>query len=299
MADWAIGDIQGCYKELRKLTKKIKFKPGQDRLWLVGDLVNRGPLSLEVLRYVADLGDNAKVVLGNHDLHLLAIHAGVTEARRGDTLEPILSAHDSNQLLDWLQRQPLIAAHEDGHHFMLHAGIAPQWSMADAIKQANKVTKALRSDKAGKYFAHMYGNTPKKWTPKQRGHARRRVVTNILTRMRYCNQDGELAMRHKGPPELASTDFIRPWYDWRPNDESHCLITGHWSALGIRQTPTHVSLDTGCVWGGELTAYNLQTQQFVQVASKQKKASFMKPNPKYRPSKGQSWRAIISKTEKS
>lgn len=294
MADWAIGDVQGCYKELRKLSKRTKFKPGRDRLWLVGDLVNRGPQSLDVLRYVADLGDNAKVVLGNHDLHLLAVRAGVTQAKKSDTLDALLSASDADELLDWLQSQPLIQAHEDGHHVMLHAGIVPQWSVEDALIHGAKVAKVLRGEKAPKYFDHMYGNEPTKWKNKLKGPERWRFITNTLTRLRYCTARGELEMKHKGPPELASTSIIRPWYDWRPPNEKHCLVTGHWSALGIRHTSQHVSLDTGCVWGGELTAYNLQTRRFIQVASEQKKASFMKPDPKYRPAKGRSWRAVLS-----
>ncbi|MDD9893926.1 MAG: symmetrical bis(5'-nucleosyl)-tetraphosphatase [Gammaproteobacteria bacterium] len=293
MADWAIGDVQGCYKELRKLCKKIDFNPSNDRLWLVGDLVNRGPKSLDVLRFVSDLGDSAEVILGNHDLHLLAIRAGVTEPRGGDTLNKLLKARDSDELLDWLQRQPLVKAHEDGHHVMLHAGVVPQWSVSDAVNFGEEVHTVLCSKKATKFFNKMYGNEPAIWDPALSGAKRWRFITNTLTRVRYCGNDGELQLKHKGPPDMASTDTIKPWYEWRPADQQECIVTGHWSALGIRQTDQHVSIDTGCVWGGELTAYNLEDKSFIQVASKQPKASFMKPSKKFKPKKGPRWRAFL------
>lgn len=286
MADWAIGDIQGCYKELRKLCKKINYKPGQDRLWLVGDLVNRGPKSLDVLRYLSDLGDSAVVVLGNHDLHLLAIRAGATSPKNGDTLEALLQAKDADSQLDWLQAQPLIKAHEDGQHVMLHAGLSPQWTVEEALQYGAEVQQVLASKQAAKYFKKMYGNEPLLWSDDLDGPDRWRFITNTLTRVRYCHIDGRLELKHKGPPETASTDTIKPWYDWRPLGEPQRLITGHWSALGLRQTNQHVSLDTGCVWGGELTAYCLQTEAFVQVKSKQPKADFMTPSKKFRPKKG-------------
>lgn len=293
MADWAIGDVQGCYKELRKLCKQIKFTPGQDRLWLVGDLVNRGPKSLDVLRFVSDLGRSAEVVLGNHDLHLLAIRAGVTTARGGDTLDKLLAAHDSDELLNWLQQQPLVKAHEDGQHVMLHAGLVPQWTVADAVKYGKEVQKVLNSKKAQKYFNKMYGNEPARWNNELSGPKRWRMITNTLTRLRYCSENGELQLKHKGPPDLASTENIKPWYEWRPSEQTECLVTGHWSALGIRHTDQHVSIDTGCVWGGELTAYNLQSKHFVQVPSLQPKASFMIPKKKFKPKKGPRWRALL------
>lgn len=293
MADWAIGDIQGCYKELRKLCKKIKFRPNQDRLWLVGDLVNRGPKSLDVLRFLADQGESVEVVLGNHDLHLLAIRAGATTPRNGDTLKKLLSAADCDALLDWLQTQPLVKAHEDGKHVMLHAGIVPQWSVTEAIEYGAEVQQVLSSKKAQKFFNKMYGNEPSQWQPELSGAKRWRFITNTLTRLRYCSDQGELQLKHKGPPDLASTELIKPWYEWRPSEQQECLITGHWSALGLRQTEQHVSLDTGCVWGGELTAYNLQDKTFAQVASKQPKASFMKSKKKFRPKKGPRWRAFL------
>lgn len=275
MADWAIGDIQGCYKELKKLCKKIRFKPGQDRLWLVGDLVNRGPQSLETLQFLADFGDSVQIVLGNHDLHLLAVRAGATSLRSGDTLAETLDSPDADPLLDWLQSKPLVKAHEDGRHVMLHAGIVPQWSLNDALAHSDELQRVLKDKKSNQYFQGMYGNTPKQWNNKLKGIERWRFITNALTRLRYCGEDGQLEMKHKGPPILASTETIKPWYDWRPKDDSHCILTGHWSALGLRQTDNHISLDTGCVWGGQLTAYCLQDKRFVQVASKQPKASFM------------------------
>lgn len=293
MADWAIGDVQGCYKELKKLCKTIGFKAGRDRLWLVGDLVNRGPKSLDVLRFTADLGDSAKVALGNHDLHLLAIRAGYADMRGGDTLEKVLNAKDGNALMDWLQQQPLIAQHEDEQHIMVHAGIPPCWTVNDAIHYSQEVEQRLQSNKAHKFFKKMYGNKPANWSTELSGPKRRRYITNALTRMRFCTETGGLEMKHKGAPEMAGTETIRPWYDWRQNDGNHCLITGHWSALGIRHINNHVALDTGCVWGGELTAFNLQTQQFVQVASAQPKASFMKPKKKFKPKKGPRWRAFL------
>jgi bis(5'-nucleosyl)-tetraphosphatase (symmetrical) len=256
MARFAIGDVQGCATELRTLLDAIKFSADRDQLWFVGDLVNRGPYSLECLRLIRALGDNAVVVLGNHDLHLLAIAFGARlPDKPGDTLGDILRAPDRVQLLHWLLARPL--AHQDPTHgeLLVHAGLVPQWTVAQTLVLAQEVQEALRAAPE-EFFAHMYGDKPDQWSDNLTGTDRRRFIVNCLTRLRVCTADGRVALKAKGAPLPAST--LLPWFEV-PGRASRAtrIIFGHWSALGYVNAHGVIGLDTGCVWGGALTAVNL------------------------------------------
>ena len=257
MAVWAIGDLQGCYDEFRALLDRLRFEPGGDRLWLTGDLVNRGPGSLAALRYVRSLGDAVSVVLGNHDLHLLAAaYVGPAALRRGDTLADVLAAPDRDELLAWLLRLPLV--HDDAGLgvCMVHAGLPPQWSLADATACAAEVQEALRAAPC-EFFAAMYGDQPDRWSPALSGEARLRFTVNCLTRLRYCTADGRLLLAEKGPIGSSARGAL-PWFrvPGRRSAGTRVLF-GHWSALGYYDGEGVVSLDSGCVWGGALTAIRL------------------------------------------
>jgi bis(5'-nucleosyl)-tetraphosphatase (symmetrical) len=258
MAVWAVGDVQGCFVELEALLERLRFEPGRDCLWFVGDLVNRGPGSLEVLRRVERLGDSAVVVLGNHDLHLLAIARGGARLRGGDrTLQPILDAPDRERLLDWLQARPLL--HHDAviGYTMLHAGLPPQWDLALARRCANELESALRGDRSGALFEAMYGNQPDRWRDDLEGNDRLRFITNALTRLRVCDGSGRLRLEFKGPLEQMPPDAV-PWFRApRRRWAGTRVVCGHWSALGYVDENGVLGLDTGCVWGGTLTAQRL------------------------------------------
>jgi bis(5'-nucleosyl)-tetraphosphatase (symmetrical) len=251
---YAIGDIQGCDRELRALLARLKFSADRDRLWFVGDLVNRGPGSLATLRLVRALGDNAIVVLGNHDLHLLALAHGARRPRSSDTLTEILAAPDRGPLLEWLSARPLAYA-EDGD-LLVHAGVVPQWSAALTLSLAAEVSEALRRDASG-LLAHMYGDRPDRWDERLAGMERLRFVINVLTRLRLCTADGRIDTSLKGRPPAAPSP-LRPWFEHaRRATRDVRVIFGHWSALGLVQRAGVVGLDTGCVWGGALTALDL------------------------------------------
>ena len=258
MTRYAIGDLQGCDEELRALLARLKFSADRDQLWFVGDLVNRGPGSLETLRLVHALRDNAVVVLGNHDLHLLAVACGARRPRRSDTLEDVLAAPDREGLLEWLLGRPLAAA--QGADLMVHAGVVPQWTVALTLSLAAEVGAALRRQ-PHTLFEHMYGNEPDRWDARLAGFERLRFVINVLTRLRVCSADGrvDLSVRGEAPPP---TSPLRPWFE-HPHRASRDarIIFGHWSALGLVQRPGVVGLDTGCVWGGALTALDLDSDR--------------------------------------
>jgi bis(5'-nucleosyl)-tetraphosphatase (symmetrical) len=252
----AIGDVQGCYEELRALVTRLKFSPDRDRLWFVGDLVNRGPRSLEVLRYVRSLGDNAVVVLGNHDLHLLAVAFGKRRKRRSDTLDDILAAADREQLFEWLITRPLVHFDEANQDLLLHAGVVPQWSVETTCRLAGEVQSALRANPAA-VFEHMYADEPSSWSETLSGVDRVRFVINVLTRLRVCTADGQIDLRMKGKPEGAGVGY-RPWFEVENRRTSAVrIVFGHWSALGLVLKPGLAGLDTGCVWGSSLTALEL------------------------------------------
>jgi bis(5'-nucleosyl)-tetraphosphatase (symmetrical) len=260
MARYAIGDVQGCCDELKALLGRCKFSADRDELWFVGDLVNRGPQSLEALRFVRALGANATVVLGNHDLHLLALAFGSKRKHKdGDTLAAVLAAPDRDQLLEWLLGRPLAVFDEPRGDFLVHAGLVPEWTPRSAAKLAREVEAVLRDD-ARTLFDAMYGNKPEKWSEQLRGMDRLRFVINSFTRMRFCRRDGTVDLKMKGKPGEQPADFM-PWFDI-PERQSRAarVICGHWSTLGLVRRTDLLALDTGCVWGGALTAVNLDVE---------------------------------------
>jgi bis(5'-nucleosyl)-tetraphosphatase (symmetrical) len=259
MATYAIGDIQGCCDEFERLLERLQFDPSNDRLWLVGDLVNRGPRSLDVLRLVRKLGNAVTTVLGNHDLHLLAAALTPSEQLKPkDTLGPILAASDRDELLHWLRHQPLLHHDESLGYTMVHAGLAPQWNFGTARACAAELESALRDDDASaELFAHMYGDQPDQWSDDLEGVDRLRFITNCFTRLRFCFADGRLALKHKGAPSDAPPGLL-PWFR-APQRQTRELriVCGHWSALGYYEGDGVLSIDTGCVWGSTLCAARL------------------------------------------
>jgi bis(5'-nucleosyl)-tetraphosphatase (symmetrical) len=252
---YAIGDVQGCHEELRALLALLKFSADRDRLWFVGDLVNRGPHSLETLRLVRALGDNAVVVLGNHDLHLLAVVHGSRRRKRSDTLEAVLEAPDRDRLLEWLLTRPL--AHSEAGDLMVHAGVVPQWTVAQTLALAREVETALARDPRA-LFEHMYGNDPDRWSPELSGMERLRFAINVLTRLGVCTAEGRIDLALKGGPPPAPSP-LKPWFSFETRASRGArIIFGHWSALGLVLRPDVVGLDSGCVWGGALTALDLE-----------------------------------------
>lgn len=259
MATYAIGDVQGCFDELQALLAKCQFGK-RDRLWFVGDLVNRGPKSLAVLRFVRDLGAQAVVVLGNHDLHLITQHEGFAKARRDDTFADVLEAPDRRELVDWLRTRPLL--HVEADCAMVHAGLLPQWSIAKSQELAREVEAALRSREYRDFLANMYGSKPDEWRERLEGWDRLRVIVNAMTRMRFCTPEGKMDFQAKG---ARAPKGFRPWFDLRPKERQR-LLFGHWSALGLKVTERIAGLDSGCVWGGKLTALRLEDRALYAVA---------------------------------
>jgi bis(5'-nucleosyl)-tetraphosphatase (symmetrical) len=265
MARWAIGDVQGCADELVELIERIDFRPDRDQLWFVGDLVNRGPASLRVLRLVRSLADNAICVLGNHDLHLLAVALIDARMRKNDTLTEILKAADREPLLEWLLQLPL--AHFEPEHgdLMVHAGVVPQWDVPETLALAGEVERSLRSDPQ-RLLGAMYGDQPDRWQPSLSGTERLRFAINVLTRLRFCTPDGRIDLKQKGRPDSAPAPWI-PWFKAQRRASSGArVVFGHWSALGFYRADQVLALDTGCVWGGSLTAVNLDAPLPVPVS---------------------------------
>jgi len=273
MSRWAIGDVQGCCAELEELLRRIRFNADRDLLWFTGDLVNRGPQSLATLRRVRSLAANAIVVLGNHDLHLLAAaFVPGQKLRRGDTLDEVLAAADRDALLGWLLERPL--AHYDGARddLLVHAGLVPQWHARQASQLAGEVAQALRHDPRA-VLGSMYGDEPDRWDERLRGAERRRFIINVLTRLRVCTAQGRVDLRQKGAPG----DARAPWMPWfkvpaRASAASR-VVFGHWSTLGYYRGDGVLGLDTGCVWGGALTAVNLDDEQAPPVSVKARGAA--------------------------
>jgi len=264
MAIYAVGDVQGCHAELVQLLDQIAFDQAADQLWLVGDLVNRGPGSLEVLRLVKSLGDSAITVLGNHDLHLLAMAEGVAEPSCHDTLDGILDAPDREELLQWLRGQHLL--HVQDNWVLVHAGLLPQWSVVLAESLAREVETELQGDNYATFLARMYGNSPHQWDDTLSGYKRLRVIVNAFTRMRICTKQGEMEFKFKGEVENIPEGYM-PWFDIPKRASAKAtVIFGHWSALGLKLTPNVIALDTGCLWGGPMTAIRLEDRQLFQVA---------------------------------
>jgi bis(5'-nucleosyl)-tetraphosphatase (symmetrical) len=257
MATYAVGDLQGCAQELDALLRKIRFRPASDRLWLVGDLVNRGPDSLGVLRRVIALGRSVITVLGNHDLHLLATFAGRRDLSPGDTFQDVLEAPDAAALIDWLRRRPLLHYDARARRVLVHAGIPAAWTVRDAQTHAREIETLLRGRRWRSALASMYGNEPSAWSPKLGKEERRRFTINALTRMRYCDRRGRLDLRFSGPPGTQEKGLM-PWFDVpeRRTAGVH-VVFGHWAALGLLRRADVTALDTGCVWGARLTAARL------------------------------------------
>lgn len=257
MATYAIGDIQGCFDELQNLLEEIAFS-SEDTLWFCGDLVNRGPKSLETLRFIKSLGQRAITVLGNHDLHLLALHYNQAPAKNNETLQAILDAPDRQELMNWLEKQPLLYTDPNLPFTLVHAGIPPAWSLKKAHKRAREVEAVLQSDKAVQFYAKMYGNKPEGWRKNIKGWDRLRVITNYFTRMRFCTPEGDLEFASKGGLETQPVGYL-PWYQYKERrTANNAIIFGHWAALlGQINTPNTYAIDTGCVWGERLTALRL------------------------------------------
>lgn len=261
MAVYAVGDLQGCLEPLKCLLEHVRFDPARDRLWLVGDLVNRGPHSLETLRYLYSIRESVVCVLGNHDLHLLAASHKIDRLKKADTLGEILQAPDCDVLLDWVRRQKLMHYDPERNMAMVHAGIPPQWSLKKALKYAREVEDVLQDDALIEPFLNdMYGNEPAKWSSDLHGVTRLRVITNYFTRMRFCNRDGKLDLKGKEGIETAPPGYA-PWFSHKHRKTKALkIVFGHWAALeGRCDEPGIHALDSGCVWGGAMTLLNIDT----------------------------------------
>jgi bis(5'-nucleosyl)-tetraphosphatase (symmetrical) len=258
MATYAIGDVQGCFDELEQLLAEIRFS-SRDRLWFVGDLVNRGPKSLAVLRFARALGARAVTVLGNHDLHLIAQHAGVERAREDDSFSDVLAAGDADELVAWLRLRPMV--HIEGEYAMVHAGLLPQWSIEQALELGREVSRALAGSQCRDFLRHMYGAKPDRWDERLAGWDRLRIIVNAMTRMRFCDQGGRIDLQGKGTDPGRG---YQRWFEARVPDE-RTLLFGHWSQLGLVVRPKLAGLDSGCVWGGALSALRLEDRALHQV----------------------------------
>jgi len=262
MSTYAIGDIQGCYEPLICLLERANFDPHRDHLWVAGDMVNRGPNSLETLRFLMGLGGHATVVLGNHDLHLLGIAEGIRRLQPNDSIQDILTAPDRDDLLDWVRRQPLLHYDAAAGYVLVHAGLPPQWDITQALALAQEVQTTLRGPTYKEFLYQMYGNEPNRWDPRLTGWSRLRLITNYLTRMRLCAADGELELSHH--QGVANTPAgYHPWFT-HPHRKTRDLkiLFGHWAALEGESNHDHVfALDTGCVWGRKLTMMRLEDHQ--------------------------------------
>ena len=257
MAIYAVGDIQGCRDELLRLLDKLRFDPGKDHLYCVGDLVNRGPDSLGVLRTIKGLKSSVTCVLGNHDLHLISIYSGIRAHRHSDSLKKVLKAEDADELISWLRRRPLLHVDKRTRTVICHAGIYPGWTIKKARSYAHEVESVLRSDKYRAFLKKMYGNRPAVWKDSLSAHRRLRFIINAFTRMRYCTGKGALVFRYNGAPGTQPAR-LHPWYTLRGKDpKGYTIVFGHWSTLGALRSRIAIGLDSGCVWGGPLTAVRL------------------------------------------
>ena len=276
MSAYAIGDIQGCYSELQNLLNEINFDERRDELWFAGDLVNKGPKSLQTLRFIKALGVNAKITLGNHDLHLLAVAKNIQPLLKKDTIQEILAADDVKELIDWLKSRPLLITDDNLNFTMVHAGLPPQWSLENAKEFAKECELILQSEKINKLLAEMYGDTPNIWVNSLQDYAKQRFIINCFTRIRFCNSDGMLDFDTKVAPGKQNTSLI-PWYSL-PNRKTkdNKIIFGHWSTVHIGNEKNFKQynvypIDTGCLWGGRLTAMRLEDEKVFSVPSEQPK----------------------------
>ncbi len=271
MATYAIGDLQGCLTSLMTLLDLIGYNSQDDQLWFTGDLINRGPESLETLRFVKSLGHNATVVLGNHDLHLLAVSRGLGKLKQSDTFIDVLSARDRDELIGWLCHQPLCHYDDSFNTIMTHAGIPPCWTLEQTRQLAKEVETKLKSDDVDAFLVGMYGNTPQPWHNNLVGMERLRAIINYLTRMRFCDAKSNLDLKNKEGSSMAKEGYA-PWFVYPSQLPENChIIFGHWSALeGMTYLDKIHALDTGCVWGGSLTALELEDKQLFSVPCKRK-----------------------------
>lgn len=277
MSTYAIGDLQGCFSELNELLDVINFNSTNDQLWFVGDIINRGPESLACLRFVKSLGDTARIVLGNHDLHLLAVANDVCKPHKKDTLDDILNADDSEELLNWMRHLPLLVNDNKLNFVMVHAGLPPQWTLKETEELAQETEVLLRSDYFNDFMKYLYGDEPDEWAESLKGYDRHRYIINALTRIRYCYADGRLNLRAKNAPGKEAS-YLIPWYSL-PNRQTNKnkIIFGHWSTVHLGDDKDFKAfnvypLDTGCLWGGDMTAMRLEDEKKFSVTSRQSKS---------------------------
>lgn len=279
MSTYVIGDIQGCYRELLDLLDLINFDSTNDQLWFIGDLINRGPESLEVLRFVKQLNENTVVTLGNHDLHLIAVAKNPDKKKSRDTLDATLAAPDREELMTWLRQQPLLHTDHDKGFTMVHAGLVPQWDLQQTTEVAQEAEAILKSDAFYDFLDVMYGNRPDQWSDDLAGHDRIRFIINCLTRMRYCSKSGKMDFEFKGAPG-SEPKGIYPWFCIKNRkSKKEKILFGHWSTVILGNIDDFgkynvYPLDTGCVWGGTLTALRLDDEQWFSVPSRQPKKKF-------------------------
>lgn len=268
---WAIGDVQGCCDALEELLAHPDIKEDPEaQFWFAGDLINRGPNSLKTIRTIMQLGERAICVLGNHDLHLLAVYAGIRRENKSDTIDEILQAPDAEAIIDWLRHRPL--AHFDQEHLIVHAGVMAKWDEKKTLKLAGEISDTLQSKHWKKYLQKMYGNEPNRWRDSLTGSKRRRVIINALTRMRMCFEDGSMEFGSKDAPSTNKSNDIMPWFELpHRKTEKTTIIFGHWSTLGLMIRKHLIALDTGCVWGGKLTAIRLSDRKLIQIECAAKK----------------------------
>lgn len=274
MTTYVIGDLQGCYDELQELLQEIDYNSEQDHLWFVGDIVNRGPKSLECLRFVKQLSEQGKaeIVLGNHDFHLLAAYSGLDKfVSKSDTLTPILQADDVDELIDWLRKQPLMVSHPVYHAVMVHAGIPPQWSISEAKQYAQEVQKQMLQPNWQEYLInHLFGSEPDSWDNSLTGYDRLRYIVNAFARMRYCSAEGQLEFKMKSAPKDNQSKF-QPWFVFNNRrNKDYEIFFGHWSTLGAIDAYQVHATDTGCLWGGQMTAYAIESKQRFTLDCEQK-----------------------------
>lgn len=263
MTTYVIGDLQGCFDSAKALLDKLSLVSSDFDLVFAGDLINRGPASLPTLRAIVALGSRASVVLGNHDLHLLAVAHGIRPSHKSDTMQEILEAPDREELLDWLRQQPLALLRQE--HLIVHAGVLPQWTAQQTLNLAQEVETALQGPDWLDFLQHMYGNTPAQWSDDLQGHDRLRCTVNALTRIRFCTADGTMEFATKEGSVAPESGYM-PWFDVPGRKTAGTpIVFGHWSTLGLLQRPNLLGIDTGCVWGGKLTAVRLEDHAIFQV----------------------------------
>ncbi|HRH81631.1 MAG TPA: symmetrical bis(5'-nucleosyl)-tetraphosphatase [Thiobacillaceae bacterium] len=263
MSTYVIGDVQGCLHAFLELLDRIRFDPDRDHLWLTGDLVNRGEDSIGMLRWCMAHDHAVVAILGNHDLHLLAVAEGFVPPHRKDTIADILGAPDRDVVLDWLRRRPMV--HGEGDWLMVHAGLLPEWDAEQALALGGELEDVLRGTGYRAFLRDMYGNEPRRWDEALSGQDRLRLIANAMTRMRFLHPDGGMEFLHKGPPAEAPAG-LTPWYNMPGRRSRNTrVLFGHWSALGLMVRPDAVALDTGCLWGGQLSALRLEDDRLFQV----------------------------------